>query len=97
MASSKPAVLLIHGAWHPPVFYDNLRTRLGAMGYEYICPHLPSLGPNSQGVDLQADIDAIRKIAIDLFDQGKEVVIIGHSAGGVPAVCPPLTLLGSEF
>lgn len=56
------------------------------MGYEYICPYLPSLGPNSSGVTYLADVEAIQKIAVDLFEQGKEVVLIGHSAGGIPAV-----------
>lgn len=87
MASSKPTILIVHGAWSPPVCYEPFQSRLEAMGYECYCPQLPSVGPNSGGVTVNADIETVRKVAIDLFDQGKEVVVIAHSAGGVPAVC----------
>ncbi|KAF3007287.1 hypothetical protein E8E14_001617 [Neopestalotiopsis sp. 37M] len=85
MASSKPVVLLIAGAWHPPSCYDPLRVRLEGMGYEYHCPHLPSFGAQARGVTFADDVEAIRKAATDLFDQGKEVAIIGHSSGGLLA------------
>jgi pimeloyl-ACP methyl ester carboxylesterase len=86
MASSKPTLLLIHGAWHPPACYDKLRSPLEAMGYEYICPHLPTLGPNSHGIGFDADVEAIRTLAVNLFGQRKKVVLIAHSAGGGAAV-----------
>ncbi|ETS82481.1 hypothetical protein PFICI_04357 [Pestalotiopsis fici W106-1] len=85
MTSSRPAVLVIGGAWHPPACYDPLRVRLEAMGYEYYCPQLPSLGAESRGVTFADDVEAIQKLAVRLFDQGKEVVIIGHSSGGLLA------------
>jgi hypothetical protein len=67
MASSKPAVLIFHGAWHPPVCYEPLKTRLEAIGYEYVCPRLPSVGHESQGVTIQSDFETVRKVAIELF------------------------------
>ncbi|KAI1845392.1 hypothetical protein JX265_005253 [Neoarthrinium moseri] len=55
------------------------------MGFEYQCPQLPSLGPDSKGITYKADVEAIQRTAFSLFDQGKEVALIAHSAGGVPA------------
>ncbi|KAH8678484.1 Alpha/beta hydrolase fold-1 [Xylariales sp. PMI_506] len=55
------------------------------MGYEFICPHLPSLGPDSSGVTYLADVEAIQNISVQYFEKGRTVVLVGHSAGGVPA------------
>lgn len=81
---------MVHGGWHPPVCYAPLGTCLEALGYKYICPQLPTLGPSAKGVTCTADIECIRKAAIELIDQGREVVVIGHSYGGVPAVRNPV-------
>lgn len=89
MSSSKPVFLFVCGGWHTPAAYDKLRVELESRGYEYLCPHLPSLGPDASGVTYEADVEEIRRRALPLFDQGKEVVLVAHSAGGVPAVSSP--------
>lgn len=86
MAITPPVLLFVCGAWHPPHCYDPLKTRLEAMGYEFLCPTLPSLGPDAKGITYEADVECIRRVATDLFDDGREVVLIAHSAGGIPAV-----------
>ncbi|ETS76659.1 hypothetical protein PFICI_12046 [Pestalotiopsis fici W106-1] len=83
---SKPVFLLVCGGWHPPAAYDRLKEQLEGRGYEYYCPKLSSLGPEASGVTYQADVEVIRQTALPLFEQGKEVVLVAHSAGGVPAV-----------
>ncbi|KAK8124223.1 hypothetical protein PG999_004141 [Apiospora kogelbergensis] len=40
MASSKPIILLAHGAWHPPLMYDLLKQELNDLGYTFLCPEL---------------------------------------------------------
>lgn len=83
----KPAFLVVCGGWHPPAAYDKLREQLeGRRGLEYRCPQLPSMGPSAAGVTYHADVDEIRRVALPLFEQGREVVLVAHSAGGVPAV-----------
>lgn len=86
MSSPRTVFLLVCGGWHPPAAYDKLKAELEARGYEYHCPLLPSLGRDASGVTYQADVEEIRKVAVPLFEQGKEVALIAHSAGGVPAV-----------
>ncbi|KAK6209465.1 hypothetical protein LQW54_006318 [Pestalotiopsis sp. IQ-011] len=83
---TRPAFLVVCGGWHPPAAYDKLREQLEGRGLEYRCPPLPSMGPSAAGVTYHADVDAIRAAALPLFEQGREVVLVAHSAGGVPAV-----------
>lgn len=88
-SSSKPVFLLVCGGWHTPPAYDKLKTQIESHGYEYHCPHLPSMGPGASGVTYEADVEEIRRVTLPLFEQGREVVLIAHSAGGVPAVGVP--------
>lgn len=83
---SKPVFLLVCGGWHPPAAYDRLKEQLEGRGYEYYCPKLSSMGPGASGVTYEADVKVVQETALPLFEQGKEVVLIAHSAGGVPAV-----------
>lgn len=85
MASTKPIILLVHGAWHLPSLYDPLKVELEKLGYEWLCPQLPSIGADVRGVTWEADVQCVRDLVIPLFDQGREVVTIGHSYGGIPA------------
>ncbi|ORY63002.1 Alpha/beta hydrolase fold-1 [Pseudomassariella vexata] len=85
MSSTKPIILLVHGAWHLPLCYDLLKEQLNHLGYEFICPALATLGDDKQGATWQSDVKLIREVVIPLFDEGKEVVIVAHSYGGIPA------------
>ncbi|KAI0010037.1 Alpha/beta hydrolase fold-1 [Xylariaceae sp. FL0662B] len=85
MASAKPVILIVTGAWHLPSSYDLVKSKLEALGYEVLCPKLRTAGAGIHGVTYQADVDLIREIAVPLFDQGKEVVLVAHSYGGIPA------------
>ncbi|KAI0893004.1 alpha/beta-hydrolase [Annulohypoxylon nitens] len=42
MASKKPTVVIVHGAWHVPECYDKLVATLQSADYEVYVPHLPS-------------------------------------------------------
>lgn len=96
MASSKkPIILMIHGGWHYPKCYDPFLDRLRARGYTVLCPVLPTLGADTHGKTPADDIAHIRGVVSPLFDAGEEVVIIGHSYGGIPA-CASTQGLGVE-
>lgn len=85
MLFAKPAVLLIHGAWHTPPVYAKYTTALEASGYEVVTPHLPTCNgmrpPNSS---MQTDVATVRQAAESLVDSGRHVVMVMHSYGGAP-------------
>lgn len=57
---SKPAVILVPGAFHTPGVFYKVADRLAGAGYSFIdAVALPSAG---QLVDRQADVDAVKKV-----------------------------------
>lgn len=82
--ASKPVILIVHGAWHTPSHFSLLITHLQSQGYEALCPFLPTCNnvvlPNPTMYD---DIAVIRKIVEKMANQGKEIVVLLHSYGGV--------------
>jgi dienelactone hydrolase len=82
MAATKPSVVLVHGAFHPPACYDPFTRELEAAGFEVVAPRLPSLGEGASGVSLDDDVAAVHRAADPLFAAGKGVILIGHSYGG---------------
>ncbi|GAP93475.1 hypothetical protein SAMD00023353_13300020 [Rosellinia necatrix] len=88
---SKPFFVLSTGSFAPPAFYDNLVDRLGENGYEMKVLHLPSVGRAAgEGRDtppgtMYEDAALIAKEVEALADAGKEVILVAHSYGGMPA------------
>lgn len=85
MESNTPIILLAHGAWHPPHLYIPLQEALAKQGYTLVIPALPTMGVDATGVGWDADVKVLLEHAEPLFAQGKEVVLVGHSYGGIPA------------
>lgn len=83
METNKPTILLAHGAWHPSSLYDPLKHALAARSYELLVPELIIMAKTGKSWD--SDVSMLLKNAIPLFDQGKSIVIVGHSYGGIPA------------
>ena len=86
MSSPPLSFLIISGAWHVPSLYSNLVTLLRKSGYSATVPSLPSCDAHSpHNTTCSADAEAIRKQIIDLIESdGKDIVLICHSYGGVP-------------
>ncbi|KAJ5768494.1 hypothetical protein N7533_001077, partial [Penicillium manginii] len=84
MPTSKPAILLIPGAWHQSECWKPVTNLLEGEGY-YVEPvTLPSAGgpPSTSVAD---DAAYIRSNYLEsLVAQGREVIIVMHSYGGVP-------------
>ena len=80
---SCPTFVCLHGAWHDPSYFDEVKKRLIAKGYPCICPSLPPVGGNPPTPDFSADVSTIREVLLDLV-HGKEVIVITHSYSGVP-------------
>jgi alpha-beta hydrolase superfamily lysophospholipase len=87
---SKPSVLFVPGSYCLLSLYQPLFDAVTEAGYEIIGVHPPTVGPSSrQGRDGPApsmydDAEVIAKKVEELADQGKDVILMGHSYGGVP-------------
>lgn len=75
--SERPALLLVHGAWHGSWCWEPLRTLLENDGWRVDTVDLPSVGSSHHG--MYDDAQAIRE-AIN-----GPTVIVAHSYGGIPA------------
>ena len=99
---SKPSILLIPGSFALPEFYNSVVDAVVAKGYEIRALHLPSVGlKTGQGREgelptMYDDAAFIAKEAERLADEGKEVILIGHSYGGVPVTQSPKGLGAKE-
>lgn len=84
MAQSKPTILIIHGAWHHPAYFQRFTIALQKEGYHTCCPLLPTCNnavpPN---MSFEDDVKLIRETAISIADEGKEVIALMHSYGGI--------------
>ena len=82
--STPPTVVLVPGGWQGPEAYELLTPELEAAGFPQITISLPSIGVRPGLPDFSADVKAVRAAVVPLVEQGKEVVVLGHSYGAVP-------------
>ncbi|KAH8654133.1 Alpha/beta hydrolase fold-1 [Tricladium varicosporioides] len=80
---TKPTFVFVPGAWHTPSYWDPLINLLEANGYEAIAVSLPSIGGNPATDDFAPDVEKIHKIILELADQGKDIIPVMHSYGGM--------------
>ncbi|KAK5635334.1 hypothetical protein RRF57_011046 [Xylaria bambusicola] len=88
---SKPYFLLATGSFAPAYLYNNLVEQVKARGYDMKTIQLASvgLGPG-QGRDtppatMYDDAALIAQEAEALADEGREIILVAHSYGGMPA------------
>lgn len=84
--TSKPAIILVPGAWHSPEHFAPTTELLEQAGYSVHGVRLPSVRdeppfPTSHHPDREAVCAAILS-ALD--DEGKDVLLVMHSYGGIP-------------
>ncbi|KAI9149956.1 putative hydrolase R7 [Paramyrothecium foliicola] len=82
----KPAILLVHGAWHRPAHYIKLVEALQNKSYDVRTPALATAGWNKavSQASISDDVIIIRKVLAEHFEAGREVIVISHSYGGIP-------------
>ncbi|KAH7304785.1 Alpha/beta hydrolase fold-1 [Stachybotrys elegans] len=85
--SQKPAIIIVHGAWHRPVHYLGLVNALKARGYEVNVPALATAGwqPSVSNASIVDDAAVIQKALGQYTAIGREVILICHSYGGIPS------------
>lgn len=83
--SSKPTILFVHGSWHNPAHFGPVRAIFEVAGFPTECPAQPSYNasPEEMPDPLAKDVEAVTNALAALIDQGREVLVVLHSYGGV--------------
>ena len=86
--ASKPSIVIIPGSFSFASSYYELVDEIQQLGCEAFVNNLPSAtrNPPEQPASLHDDAVFFRSIINDLADQGKNVIVLGHSYGGVVAI-----------
>ena len=87
MAGSKPTVVIVPGGWHSSNAYESLASCFQKAGYPTAITKVPSLNPQDPSVcDCLSDAASVREQLLPLLeDDGKDIIILCHSYGGIPA------------
>lgn len=78
----KPAIILVHGAWHSAASWHKLSPALERLGFRVVAPDLPGHGGNPRPdaeVTLAAYADAVVG-TLNALDG--PAILVGHSMGG---------------
>ena len=87
-----PTIVIVHGSYHCPAHYQDLRDTLIHRGFSVEpTPHFPTSQYTFEQVDdpppvsgwptQQGDAMILRDILESLVKQGKQIVIFAHSSG----------------
>ncbi|MCJ1309511.1 hypothetical protein MMC25_003171 [Agyrium rufum] len=81
---TKLTIVFVPGLWEGSSVFFSLATTLQQEGYEAVTAELVSSGTSSPGnPSLHDDVAAIRKVIAPLIEiEGKDVLLVLHSAGG---------------
>lgn len=86
MAAHRPAVVIVPGAWHPGHLYIPFANQLNEAGFSTTIAPISSLSSGEPSkADCRADAEAIRRHLVGIFEkEGKDVILVAHSYGGIP-------------
>ncbi|KAJ4287560.1 hypothetical protein N0V90_012263 [Kalmusia sp. IMI 367209] len=80
---SKPTIVFAPGAWHTPDCFDITRKQLHQREWETEAVAYPSVGAEPPNKGLNDDVAVLRTTLERLADDGKEIVLVVHSYGGL--------------
>lgn len=80
---TSPTVIFSHGAWISPQFFETIQSRLNKLGYPTECPAHPSVGAEPPSKVLADDVVSFRHVLTNRADEGKDLIVVAHSYGGV--------------
>lgn len=83
---AKPVFVLVPGTSGPAPIYRQEIAKFNELGYEAETVQLPSVGRRDPlpAATMDEDAVAVRQVALKYLGQGKDVIIITHSYGGIP-------------
>ncbi|KAI1036947.1 hypothetical protein LB505_011951 [Fusarium chuoi] len=84
--SEKPVIAIVQGAWHRASHYNGLVQSLTDKGFTVLQPDNVTAGSDKdiKGKTHLDDVEAIRQSLQPALDQGKRIVLVCHSYGGIP-------------
>ncbi|KAF2963214.1 hypothetical protein GQX73_g10362 [Xylaria multiplex] len=85
MAISKPTVFFLPGGYHTTWIYDSVRSILSDRGFATEASDLVSVGTTDASVGMHSDAVHLRSQLTKLIDDGKDIVLVAHSYGGIVA------------
>jgi alpha-beta hydrolase superfamily lysophospholipase len=87
MTSEKPEIVFVQGSFQTPLVYNNVVTGLRDLGYSVTLPPRPSCSDVNDDDfptrTLTDDASAVTKFIEQLAEDGKMVVVVMHSYGGI--------------
>jgi pimeloyl-ACP methyl ester carboxylesterase len=81
--TQKPTIVIVPGSFSPTYFYDTFVSPLSAHNYDVQVVSLPSVGGKTATTMID-DATAIQAVTTKIADQGKDIVLVMHSYGGIP-------------
>ena len=81
----KPEIVFVPGAFHTEAHFQPISKALQQLSYPTRTLALPSIGPKAGIATLDDDIKAIRSTLLRLVEDDKEILLIPHAYGAVPA------------
>ncbi len=81
---SRPAFLLLHGAWAGRWVWDAVAPLLGAAGHAVVAPDLPGRAPWAEGAGVTVN-DMVDHALAALAGTEGPFIVVGHSGGGIVA------------
>ena len=81
---ASPIIAIIHGACQPAPLYVPFTKALDAHSLPSYIISLPSCDASPSHKDFSADVTLIRDTVTKSLDDGKNVIVVMHSYGGIP-------------
>jgi len=82
---TKPTIVWVPGLLHTPAHYQPMISSLAKVSIPSLAISLPNIGPGAATTAPYDDVKAVRVKLHELVAEGKEVIVLSHSYGGVPA------------
>ncbi|KAG5762741.1 hypothetical protein H9Q72_009141 [Fusarium xylarioides] len=82
----KPVIAIVQGAWHRASHYQGLVQSLTDKGFTVLQPDNVTAGNDEdiKGKTHVDDVEAVRQSLQPALDEGKRIVLVCHSYGGIP-------------
>ena len=95
-ASQRATIVWVPGLLHTPAHFRPTVEALADVGIPSISIDMPNYGPSAPSALPYDDLEVIRSACSDLVNDGKEIILVGHSYSGVP-VCQAVRGLDRSF